>query len=125
MDQIIMFIKPDGFKHKKKILKAIRQESLNIHFLGYIEFNFSSIRQFYHNLSDEIIKKCSTFFIGHQLPVYIISGNLLLEKIKPIKKYFRKQFGNNRTGALIHTTNSSDEFIREYELLSQLIKNEV
>ena len=120
MESTLIFIKPDGLEYLDKILSIIRRKNLDVKFLKEITATEKFVRLFYRQLSEEIIKKCISFFGGHILPFYIVSGRNAIIEVKIIKRQLRAIYGKGRTGSLFHSTNNISGFRQEMEIINKL-----
>jgi nucleoside diphosphate kinase len=121
IENVLVFIKPDGLYLKKEILSALATDGYTCEKIGMIGFNESLIRCFYPLLPDNVVKKCITYFGDNLLPTYYIRGPLAIRQVKIIKREFRQKYGNGRTGSIMHSTNEVSEFELELRRLSLFV----
>ncbi|MFH1611244.1 MAG: hypothetical protein ABIA83_01440 [Patescibacteria group bacterium] len=122
MEITLLFFKPDGLHLQRVALYLVRRKQLSIKSLGSIRFNETIIRSFYPQLNDRAVALSVTFLEGHDLPVYIVTGENAVRIVKDIKKRIREKRGKGRTGSIIHSTNHPNEFAEELANLQPHLK---
>lgn len=122
-ERVLIFIKPDGIRIKEFILSEFQRANIDFMYLGSFTFDDSLLKAIYPQLPERIFPVASRFFVGHNLPIYEALGTSIISKVKVIKEELREKHGNGLVGALLHSSESNDEYHSNKYFLSQIYRN--
>src|SRR3989344_5485398 len=105
MESSLVFLKPDGLSFEEDILKLVCLQGFSFSKLGQVVF-------------DEVFIK---YFYQKNLPVYTVSGVNAIGELMLLKSSIRQIYGAGRTGEILHSTSSVQDFQREYFIMYNCI----
>ncbi|KKQ07243.1 MAG: hypothetical protein US18_C0022G0007, partial [Parcubacteria group bacterium GW2011_GWB1_36_5] len=121
MESSLVFLKPDGLSFEEDILKLVCLQGFSFSKLGQVVFDEVLIRYFYPELPEHIVQKCIKYFYQKNLPVYTVSGVNAIGELMLLKSSIRQIYGAGRTGEILHSTSSVQDFQREYFIMYNCI----